>query len=128
MANEIDLAGLVAENGEDKPTLCRLCGAMLDYNGLGEYVCPDCGHIEYDTYGVVRAYLEKFPGSNVVQIERATGVPRHKINKLISDGRFNVTEGHLKAGEPEETIQKKGVFVNGNNTEASRMWSKDIRS
>ena len=128
MANEIDLNNLSAENIDGKPVLCRLCGAMLEYNGLGEYVCPDCGHVEYDNYGLVRAYLEKFPGSNVVQIERATGIPRNKINKLISDGRFNVSEGILKPDEIEEKIQKKGVYVNSNNTEASRMWSKDIRS
>ena len=128
--HEIDLDSLVVESGESKPTLCRLCGALLDYSGLGEYVCPDCGHVEYDTYGVVRAYLEKFPGSNVVQIERATGVPRHKINKLISDGRFNVTEGMLKAEQDrsEEKVSKKGVYVNNGGIDASRMWSKDIRS
>ena len=128
--HEIDLESLVAQNGESKPTLCRLCGALLDYSGLGEYVCPDCGHVEYDTYGVVRAYLEKFPGSNVVQIERATGVPRHKINRMITDGRFNVTEGMLKAEQDngEEKVSRKGLYVNNNNVEASRMWSKDMRS
>ena len=85
--------------------------------------------MEYDTYGVVRAYLEKFPGSNVVQIERATGVPRHKINRMITDGRFNVTEGMLKAEQDnsEEKVSRKGLYVN-NNVEASRMWSKDMRS
>ena len=126
MANDIDLNNLSAENIDGKPVVCRLCGAMLEYSGLGEYVCPDCGHVEYDNYGLVRAYLEKFPGSNVVQIERATGVPRSKINKLISDGRFNVSGGILKPEEIEEKIQKKGVYVN-NSVEASRMWSKDIR-
>lgn len=127
--HELNLDALVVEDGEGKPTVCRLCGAILEYRGLGEYGCPDCGHLEYDAYGVVRAFLEKFPRSNVIQIEKATGVSRHKINRMIADGRFTASDGLLSPGQKEEPKPvKKSVYVNSNSVEASRMWSKDLRS
>ncbi len=77
----------------EKPTRCSKCGKMLKYVGIGEYKCEECGFTEYDDYGLVRAYLEKYPGANELQIERATGVSRKVINMLVRQGKFDVKKG-----------------------------------
>lgn len=89
------LEALKYDDGEKTPTICSICKAMLEYNGLGEYVCPDCGHKEYDSYGMVRNYLEKYPGANILQVEKATGIPRQKITKMIAEDRFRVAGGNV---------------------------------
>ena len=79
------------EEEEVKPNLCRICGAILKYDGLGEYVCPDCNHKEYDSYGMVRNYLETHPGANIIQVEKGTGIPRSQISKMIAEDRFKIS-------------------------------------
>ena len=51
-----------------RPTICRECGGILVYGGIGEYRCEECGRIEYDDYGKVRNYLEDHKGANVSEI------------------------------------------------------------
>ena len=82
------LESLVADDIENKPNRCRICGAKLGYDGLGEYTCPDCGHKEYDDYGLVRSFLEEHPGATAIQVEKGTGVSRNKITKMIADDKF----------------------------------------
>ncbi len=96
----MDLSGLLREEEYNKPTNCSKCGKFLKYVGVGEYKCPECGFTEYDDYGKVRAYLEANPGSTVVQVEAATGVPQKIIYKLVSDDKIAVkNSGYLKGGE-----------------------------
>lgn len=78
---------------EVKPFLCKKCGKKLDYTGLGEYHCPNCGAVEYDDYGLVRHYLEAHPGAKIVEVEHMTKVPRKKIAEMVEEKRFNISQG-----------------------------------
>jgi len=89
--------------GEDyeKPTRCSKCGKLLKYIGVGEYKCEACGFTEYDAYGLVRAYIEKYPGANVIQVETATGVPKKTINALVRAGKLDVKRGSVMLEDNE---------------------------
>lgn len=86
---------LFSDSGYKQLISCSKCGKPLKYLGIGEYQCEECGFIEYDDYGKVRCYLEKFPGANVVQVERATGVPQKEIRRMVKDEKFEVKQGSL---------------------------------
>ena len=72
---------------------CNACGGKLNYRGLGEYVCEECGSLEYDDYGKVRAYLEKHPGALQGEVSRATGVPANRIRSLLQQERIEIASG-----------------------------------
>ena len=40
-----------------RPTICKSCGGVMVYKGLGEYQCEECGQMDYDDYGKGRNYL-----------------------------------------------------------------------
>ena len=61
------------------------------YKGLGEYQCEDCENLEYDDYGKVRNYIEKFPGASIAQVAEASHVSRKSINEMLRDCRFEIT-------------------------------------
>lgn len=84
------LEDLVMDNLYEKPTRCSKCGKLLTYVGVGEYKCSECGFTEYDAYGLVRAFVEKNPGANVVQVERATGVSKKVISGLVKAGKLEI--------------------------------------
>ncbi len=82
-----------------RPTICRECGGILVYGGIGEYRCEECGRIEYDDYGKVRNYLEDHKGANVSEISLETGVSHKSIREMIKENRFEIIEnrgGYLR--------------------------------
>lgn len=91
--DNINLQALIRETDVNKPTRCSKCGCPVSYKGLGEYVCDNCGFHEFDDYGKVRIFLEKHPGSNIVQVEAGTGVSQKTINQLVSEGKFEISRG-----------------------------------
>jgi len=96
----INLNGLLRDSVEDKPVNCSKCGSFLTYKGLGEYICDSCGFREYDNYGKVRAYLEKNPGANVIQVEAATKVPQKIVYQFVTEGKLEIRPGgYIKGGK-----------------------------
>lgn len=75
-----------------RPTLCKACGGILVYKGIGEYLCEDCGEQELDDYGKVRNYLEQHRGANAAEISEMTGVSHKAIREMIKDNRFEVID------------------------------------
>ena len=75
------------------PGRCSACGGKLNYRGLGEYACEECGNLEYDDYGKVRAYLELHPGALQGEVSRATGVPANRIRGLLQKERIEIAAG-----------------------------------
>jgi predicted RNA-binding Zn-ribbon protein involved in translation (DUF1610 family) len=75
------------------PGRCSACGERLKYRGLGEYICEECGNLEYDDYGKVRAYLEQHPGALQGEVSRATGVPANRIRGLLQQERIEIAAG-----------------------------------
>ena len=90
MGDNINLEGLLRGDMYNVPVRCSKCGKMLKYLGVGEYKCEECGFTEYDDYGLVRAYLEKNPGANAVQVEKATGVSRKVIAVLVKQCKIEI--------------------------------------
>ena len=79
-------------NDYNRPTLCKSCGGIMVYKGLGEYQCEDCQQFDYDDYGKVRNYLDKHTGANVAEISSATGVTHKAIREMIKENRFEVID------------------------------------
>ncbi len=75
------------------PTVCKDCGGVLVYRGLGEYCCENCKTFDYDNYGKTRNYIEQNPGASAVDVERKTGVSRASIREMLREKRFEVKEG-----------------------------------
>ena len=75
------------------PQVCKECGGVMVFKGVGEYHCEDCGAVDYDDYGKVRLYIEEHPGANAAQVEENTGVTQKMIRRLLKDGRIEVAEG-----------------------------------
>lgn len=75
------------------PRVCKACGGVMVFKGVGEYHCEDCGVVDYDDYGKVRLYIEEHRGATAAQIESAIGVPQRTIRKLLKEGRLEVAEG-----------------------------------
>ena len=73
------------------PVRCTKCEGSLKYRGLGQYACVECGNIEMDDYGKVRAYLEQHPGANQRDVSVATGVPAARIRQLLLEERIEIT-------------------------------------
>lgn len=82
---------ILLENTQNgTPSCCTVCGGELNYNGLGEYMCESCEHMEYDNYGKVRVYLENHPKASVNQIAMGTGVSRMEVVRMVDEGKFVV--------------------------------------
>ena len=74
------------------PRLCKECGGVMIYKGVGEYRCEDCDYLDYDDYGKVRLFIERHRGATAMEIESYTGVSQRIIRKLLRDGRIEVAE------------------------------------
>ncbi len=74
------------------PRVCKKCGGVLVFKGVGEYRCEDCGELDYDDYGKVRMYIEEHKGATAAQIEAAIGVSQRSIRQMLKDGRLEVTK------------------------------------
>lgn len=74
-----------------RPVHCPDCGGVMVFMGVGEYKCEDCGKVEWDDYGKVRAYIEKHKGATMVDVEKETGVKQKSIRKMLREDRIEVT-------------------------------------
>ena len=75
------------------PQICKVCGGVMIFKGVGEYRCEECKAVDYDDYGKVRRYIEGHSGANAAQVEENTGVSQKIIRRLLKDGRIEVAEG-----------------------------------
>lgn len=75
------------------PRICKECGGVMVFKGVGEYHCEDCGLVDYDDYGKVRLYIECHKGATAAEIEKEVGVPQRTVRRLLKDGRIEIAEG-----------------------------------
>ena len=85
--------GLGALEMYNIPRVCKECGGVMIFKGVGEYHCEECGSVDFDDYGKVRGYIEEHKGATAAQIEEAVGVPQRTIRRLLKDGRLEIAEG-----------------------------------
>lgn len=76
---------------EEKPIdRCPICNSIMEYDGLGSYVCLHCGVQEKDDYGRVRDFLDRYGMAKLSEISEATEVPLETIQHFIDEGRFDL--------------------------------------
>lgn len=85
------MSGFLLEEQYHIPRVCKKCGGVMIFKGVGEYHCEDCGAVDYDDYGKVRMYIEEHRGATAAQIEDAVGVSQRAIRQMLKDGRLEVT-------------------------------------
>lgn len=70
------------------PKECSECGGKIKYSGIGEYVCENCGNVERDDYGKVRAYIETHSDNRLAVVSEKTGVSRQAVQRMLDEGRI----------------------------------------
>ncbi len=76
------------------PQTCDKCGkTAMDYQGVGEYKCAECGFVMYDDFGKVRNYLEAHRGAIASEVSQATGVSIDTIRQFLKEERLEITAG-----------------------------------
>ncbi len=75
------------------PRVCKECGGVMIFKGVGEYHCENCGAVDYDDYGKVRGYIEGHKGATAAEIEKEVGVSQRTVRRLLKDGRLEIAEG-----------------------------------
>ncbi len=76
----------------NKPIHCEMCNHKLFYLGSGKYECHDCGHVMYDEFGRVKAYLEENGIRPAAEVSMATGVPQAIITLFLKKGKLEIPE------------------------------------
>lgn len=80
----------------NSPVVCEKCGCRrIQYVGVGEYKCEECGFFMYDDYGKVRNYIEKNPGATSNDVSIAVGVSKEKIRRLLRDDKIQIAPGSV---------------------------------
>lgn len=70
--------------------VCRNCKKMFQYIA-GPVLCPKCKQLEEELFLKVKEYLRENPGSNMYEINQATGVSAALIEKFLRQGRLQVS-------------------------------------
>lgn len=75
------------------PRVCKKCGGVMVFKGVGEYHCEDCDDVDFDDYGKVRLFIEEHRGATAADIENGIGVSQRVVRRLLKDGRLEIAEG-----------------------------------
>lgn len=78
-------------NDYNIPQICKECGGVMIFKGVGEYQCEKCKALDYDDYGKVRNYVEVHRGATAAEVEAATNVKQRKIRNMLKEGRLQVS-------------------------------------
>lgn len=74
----------------NRPYVCKACGGLMIFRGVGEYQCEDCFDVDFDDYGKARIYIEQHPGATASDISDNTGVTQRSIRQMLKDGKLEV--------------------------------------
>lgn len=74
-----------------RPRICKSCGGVMIFQGVGEYKCEECYEVAYDDYGKVRMYIENHPGATAAQIEAEIGIRQKTIRQLLRDAKIQIS-------------------------------------
>lgn len=86
-----DLSEVLQLNDYHVPQICKECGGIMVFKGVGEYQCEKCKALDYDDYGKVRNYVEVHKGATAAEVEAATNVKQRTIRNLLKEGRLQVS-------------------------------------
>lgn len=86
-----EISEVLQLNDYHVPQICKECGGVMIFKGVGEYQCEKCKALDYDDYGKVRNYVEKHRGATAAETEAATNVTQRTIRHMLKEGRLQVT-------------------------------------
>lgn len=89
----IDSSFLQNDRDRERPLCCPECNGEYDIMGRGEYRCKSCGNIFYDDFGKINKFLTENGPATAFVIYENTGVPIHKINAYLKQGRLEIPDG-----------------------------------
>lgn len=69
---------------------CKRCGRIYTYDGFN--FCRSCRKNMEEEFEKVKAYLRKYPGASVSEVESETGVDSETIMNYVRDGRLEMDE------------------------------------
>lgn len=76
-----------------QPIKCKYCGGKLKKISMGTYLCKSCNRENFDSYHIVRNFLEKNGAHSILEIQQATGIPRNVIRQFLEDERLEIPRG-----------------------------------
>ncbi|MCH5275188.1 MAG: hypothetical protein J1E65_05065 [Lachnospiraceae bacterium] len=85
-----DIVEVLQLNDYHVPQVCKECGGVMVFKGVGEYQCEKCKMVEYDDYGKVRNYVEEHRGATAAEVEAATNVKQRTIRNMLKEGRLQI--------------------------------------
>lgn len=66
---------------------CPECGKVFTY--IRTNLCPACQKKDEDTFRVVRTFITRNPGADIITVCTETGVSEEKVMRYIREGRIN---------------------------------------
>jgi len=58
----------------------------------GPQICDACKKLEEEEFQKVRTFVREFPGANIQEVSRETGVSTQLIYRFLKEGRLEVAE------------------------------------
>lgn len=87
------------------PKNCEKCEGELEYLGMGQYKCKECGHEMLDNYGKIKKYYEEHGQAPIFQVARDTGISRENIH-IILDRKENKQYQKMMDGNADKSNTK----------------------
>ena len=69
---------------------CKRCGLIYVYDGFD--ICLKCRQKDEEDFKKIKEYLDEYPGANIAEVERETGVESKKIIEFLKEGRLEVAD------------------------------------
>ena len=68
--------------------VCRSCGKLINYNGYGPALCPQCAAEEDKLFRKVRNYIYNHPDAKLADTAEACGVKKALIQQWCKEERL----------------------------------------
>lgn len=78
-----------------KTCVCKHCGTLFEARAQ-MYCCDNCKQIDDEQFEKIKAYLEKYPNSNAIQIAQGLDIPTMEVVSYIDEGRLVINNGSFK--------------------------------
>lgn len=73
--------------------ICKLCGGLFYYKGLGYGYCDRCTKIDDEMFHKVKDYIWEHPGASVEEVSRHVNVSVKQVYNYLKDGRLEIPDG-----------------------------------
>lgn len=78
--------------GEKFISICKRCGNLFAYSGIGLSICKKCVELEEEEFKLVKNYIYENPSATFKDTVEATGVKGSRIRAYLKDGRLLIPD------------------------------------